>query len=190
MEAYMQVLIFLSLFTFGSTFAQGYVSKAQSLYGTTDHEWQSVPRYKNSYLGTGLARSRWDRIEYMHPLNRTNPMTTSSCVRYELNRTLYHGDLKIRFRSTGRRVAGDTCEGRACGTSPGLHVFTYVPRLGHMLLATEKLRNRDQVRTIKKSLRDLSFEDRRYGVSEVTLCRSGAGHARDNLEVLSLEFTR
>jgi len=101
--------------------------------------------------------------------------TVSSCVRwtFEAPRT---EPVTLRYRHTATSIAGDSCSGDACGTAPGLLVFESEDLASWTRVSGVPEPLAEEWRTETVTLSGGSYQ-------HLLACRSGAGHARDNLQI-------
>jgi hypothetical protein len=99
--------------------------------------------------------------------------TVTSCARYVFD-FAQRSRLMLRYRHTREPVAGDGCGGDACGTAPGVVVLTRHGDAGWERTAAPA----PEAETYRTHRLDPPMP-----YTELAVCRSGAGHARDNLQI-------
>ncbi len=99
----------------------------------------------------------------------------SSCVKLTFEEPT-GSSLTMRYRHTANTLGGDSCSGSACGTSPGMHVFS-----------SDDGSSWSTVSGVPAPLAE------QYAAHNVTVpattrhlmvCRATAGHARDNIQLV------
>jgi len=102
--------------------------------------------------------------------------SVTSCAKYEFHNDQVD-DLSIRYAHTTQTGSVDSCAGAGCGTPAGLHVFFANPTSGGWKYGASMSHIAANAYHTKSASSPLISYD------QALVCRSGSGHARDNIGI-------